>query len=126
MGVKFDGAYATKNSVSGRSLRHSPCTDMPHLYSTSGNKNISIHHIAYRHWAPTYVKQVLCVYLYVACGLCIFTHRGKSVQPCTDLEAFGKKEENYSLETRWCAADFSLLNLPKGKSLGRSKPATNS
>jgi hypothetical protein len=27
---------------------------------------------------------------------------------------------------RVCAADFSLLNLPKGKSLGRSKPATNS
>jgi hypothetical protein len=26
----------------------------------------------------------------------------------------------------YCAADFSLLNLPKGKSLGRSKPATNS
>jgi hypothetical protein len=26
----------------------------------------------------------------------------------------------------FCAADFSLLNLPKGKSLGRSKPATNS
>ncbi len=25
-----------------------------------------------------------------------------------------------------CAADFSLLNLPKGKSLGRSKPVTNS
>ncbi len=25
-----------------------------------------------------------------------------------------------------CASDFSLLNLPKGKSLGRSKPATNS
>ncbi len=30
------------------------------------------------------------------------------------------------LEKRNCAADFSLLNLPKGKSLGRSKPATNS
>ncbi len=28
-------------------------------------------------------------------------------------------------EYRRCAADFSLLNLPKGKSLGRSKPATN-
>ncbi len=27
---------------------------------------------------------------------------------------------------RLCAADFSLLNLPKGKSLGRSKPATSS
>ena len=25
-----------------------------------------------------------------------------------------------------CAADFSLLNLPKGKSLGRSKPVTSS
>ncbi len=25
-----------------------------------------------------------------------------------------------------CAADFSLLNLPKGKSLGRSKPTSNS
>ena len=25
-----------------------------------------------------------------------------------------------------CAADFALLNLPKGKSLGRSKPETNS
>jgi hypothetical protein len=25
-----------------------------------------------------------------------------------------------------CAADFALLNLPKGKSLGPSKPATNS
>ncbi len=30
------------------------------------------------------------------------------------------------LNDRHCAADFSLLNLPKGKSLGRSKPATNS
>jgi hypothetical protein len=29
-------------------------------------------------------------------------------------------------EKNSCAADFSLLNLPKGKSLGRSKPATNS
>ncbi len=26
----------------------------------------------------------------------------------------------------YCAADFSLLNLPWGKSLGRSKPAINS
>jgi len=26
----------------------------------------------------------------------------------------------------YCAADFSLFNLPKGKSLVRSKPATNS
>ena len=29
-------------------------------------------------------------------------------------------------EINRCAADFALLNLPKGKSLGRSKPATNS
>ncbi len=31
-----------------------------------------------------------------------------------------------SLKKHQCAADFSLLNLPKGKSLGRSKPATSS
>jgi hypothetical protein len=33
---------------------------------------------------------------------------------------------NCNLLIRRCAADFSLLNLPKGKSLGCSKPATNS
>jgi hypothetical protein len=32
----------------------------------------------------------------------------------------------FTKEKGICAADFSLLNLPKGKSLGRSKPATNS
>ncbi len=43
----------------------------------------------------------------------------------TDLELFvfyGTGTSSGSM----CAADFSLLNLPKGKSLGRSKPATNS
>ncbi len=34
--------------------------------------------------------------------------------------------ENKIKKDTECAADFSLLNLPKGKSLGRSKPATNS
>ncbi len=40
-----------------------------------------------------------------------------------------RKESDRDLQKfmeRYCAADFSLLNLPKGKSLGRSKPATNS
>jgi hypothetical protein len=32
----------------------------------------------------------------------------------------------YTLNFDPCAAGFALLNLPKGKSLGRSKPATNS
>jgi hypothetical protein len=31
-----------------------------------------------------------------------------------------------SLYVQNCAAGFALLNLPKGKSLGRSKPETNS
>jgi hypothetical protein len=31
-----------------------------------------------------------------------------------------------SFSKHWCAAGFALLNLSKGKSLGRSKPATNS
>ncbi len=37
-----------------------------------------------------------------------------------------KLSKNKIIEKVYCAADFSLLNLPKGKSLGRSKPATNS
>jgi hypothetical protein len=32
----------------------------------------------------------------------------------------------HTFGSRRCAADFSLLNLPKGKSLGHSKPATSS
>jgi len=32
----------------------------------------------------------------------------------------------FILYTYSCAAGFALLNLPKGKSLGRSKPETNS
>ncbi len=36
------------------------------------------------------------------------------------LEIEGKAAQTF------CAADFALLNLPKGKSLGRSKPATSS
>jgi hypothetical protein len=43
--------------------------------------------------------------------------------------SFIRKKSSKGKETNAyhsCAADFSLLNLPKGKSLGRSKPATNS
>ncbi len=36
------------------------------------------------------------------------------------------KVASVKTEIYYCAADFSLLNLPKGKSLGRSKPATDS
>jgi hypothetical protein len=43
----------------------------------------------------------------------------RAIQKHIPVHKHDKKEEN-------CAADFSLLNLPKGKSLGRSKPATNS
>ncbi len=40
------------------------------------------------------------------------------------LALFQMVHNNMSI--RYCAADFSLFNLPKGKSLGRSKPATSS
>jgi hypothetical protein len=47
------------------------------------------------------------------------------------LETHNRLNMEVDLKFIWdpvysCAADFSLLNLPKGKSLGRSKPATNS
>jgi hypothetical protein len=43
--------------------------------------------------------------------------------------AFSPDNKSFVLSpflTYSCAADFSLLNLPKGQSLGRSKPATSS
>jgi hypothetical protein len=54
--------------------------------------------------------------------------RGKSADAWSGREI---QTRNWDVE-KWgggeggCAADFSLLNLPKVKSLGRSKPATNS
>ncbi len=42
------------------------------------------------------------------------------------MEELGRGSVQERKDERECAADFSLLNLPKGKSLGRSKPATNS
>ncbi len=44
------------------------------------------------------------------------------------LSSYGTGTDCAILRTPYptCAADFSLLNLPKGKSLGRSKPATDS
>jgi hypothetical protein len=40
------------------------------------------------------------------------------------LPKSGKQFKGPILRNRVCAADFSLLNLPKGKSLGRSKPSS--
>jgi hypothetical protein len=42
----------------------------------------------------------------------------RSIGPFAPTYGFGAARE--------CAAGFALLNLPKGKSLGRSKPATSS
>ncbi len=65
---------------------------------------------------------ILCYihsYIIIVVTLEVFTHRATiKFQLNTDY--------SYILYKSMCAADFSLLNLPKGKSLGRSKPATNS
>ena len=46
---------------------------------------------------------------------------------CAEPDLTSYPTHSHLCGTRFdCAADFSLLNLPKGKSLGRSKPATNS
>jgi hypothetical protein len=51
-----------------------------------------------------------------------------NVEIGTEVAQFPEKEyiNGIFLAVHNCAADFSLLNLPKGKSLGRSKPATSS
>jgi hypothetical protein len=47
------------------------------------------------------------------------------INPQIFMITFGSTKKERKLH--WsCAADFALLNLPKGKSLGRSKPATSS
>ena len=59
--------------------------------------------------------------------------RGNSFLGCSECDEIGsayaqhaKKSFLRMLSIYMCAADFALLNLPKGKSLGRSKPATSS
>ena len=49
-----------------------------------------------------------------------------SISPLLLLRICSLHAFSYRTSFHHCAADFSLLNLPKGKSLGRSKPATNS
>jgi hypothetical protein len=53
---------------------------------------------------------------------------GESTSAMRYLQQQGWKQQGWNRggKKQKCAADFSLLNLPKGKSLGRSKPATNS
>ncbi len=73
------------------------------------------------------------------CGKNIFVELTDSARSDIFVNAKGDDEWKKALNIRMkfeekkvifgnsqCAADFSLLNLPKGKSLGRSKPATNS
>ncbi len=45
---------------------------------------------------------------------------------CEDSELIYQNKEVLRRQESTCAAGFALLNLPKGKSLGRSKPATSS
>ncbi len=52
-----------------------------------------------------FANEIMQIFLLLMCVACMFKAKTRYV---------------------YCAADFSLLNLPKGKSLGRSKPATNS
>ena len=52
---------------------------------------------------------------------CIYSGCRYSTSNCFTLKSHFSRMHNSQ-----CAAGFALLNLPKGKSLGRSKPETNS
>ncbi len=54
-----------------------------------------------------------------------YSPEGVSIESLFKADSVAQIDE-VTIGKRTCAADFSLLNLPKGKSLGRSKPATNS
>jgi len=61
---------------------------------------------------------------------CVLNGRGRKKLSGTNKhteDILGKwKEKSSQIMNDDCAAGFALLNLPKGKSLGRSKPETNS
>jgi hypothetical protein len=57
---------------------------------------------------------------------CLSTVSTVSTVQCPPLYNFPQPCVWKQFRDSHCAADFSLLNLPKGKSLGRSKPATSS
>ncbi len=56
----------------------------------------------------------------------VMLHDYNVMQHHYDVKRHHSTVKQHEYNVTWCAADFSLLNLPKGKSLGRSKPATNS
>ncbi len=51
--------------------------------------------------------------------------RQENTQTGLEVDKTTGRKDSRQEESR-CAADFALLNLPKGKSVGRSKPETNS
>jgi hypothetical protein len=51
------------------------------------------------------------------CNCSVFRHK---------IMLFSMSSKTFFFQKYICAAGFALLNLPKGKSLGRSKPETNS
>ncbi len=53
--------------------------------------------------------------------------KGRSASQCNAITLLNSiLSTSDTINQRNCAAGFALLNLPKGKSLGRSKPATSS
>ena len=71
------------------------------------------------------VMQILTVLIYYFYRQLLIQHASRNVESVYSQSHFSA--HSHLCRTRFdCAAGFALLNLPKGKSLGRSKPATSS
>jgi hypothetical protein len=69
--------------------------------------------------------QILTVLIYCFYRQLLIQHASRNVESVYSQSHFSA--HSHLCRTRFdCAAGFALLNLPKGKSLGRSKPATSS
>jgi hypothetical protein len=69
--------------------------------------------------------QILTVLIYCFYRQLLIQHASRNVESVYTQSHFSA--HSHLCRTRFdCAAGFALLNLPKGKSLGRSKPATSS
>ena len=69
--------------------------------------------------------QTLTMLIYCFYRQLLIQHASRNVESVYSQSHFSA--HSHLCRTRFdCAAGFALLNLPKGKSLGRSKPATSS
>ncbi len=103
-------------------IHNMPCTRPPPPQPPSMTKCLCSREGCYRNWKYTSLMLGEIILLVILC------HLWRKLCPYFRLKVMLKPRIHLRLAylLMWVCRWFRLLNLPKGKSLGRSKPATNS